>query len=91
MFVILTGYIILSFIGRTDVGWGGYKSYKLLSFFLPLVLLSFMILFRNIKFTPEHRILYVLPLSFAVLIVMEYFFQLLYLSMQMLKVHWSSK
>jgi len=69
VFVILTGYIILSFIGRTDVGWGGYKSYKFLSFFLPLVLLSFMILFRNIKFNPEHRILYILPLSFAVLII----------------------
>ena len=68
LFVVLTGYTILSFMGRTEIGWGGYKSYKLISFFLPLVLLSSLILYRNIEFTLKYRGRYVLLLSLAALI-----------------------
>ena len=67
-FVVLIGYVILTFIGRSESNWGGYKSYKLLSFFLPLVLLSSLILFRNIEFTSNGQMRYCLPLLLAVLI-----------------------
>jgi len=30
--------LVLAFQGRTDQGWGGYKAFKLLSFFLPVLL-----------------------------------------------------
>lgn len=34
------GYVALSYLGRTDEGWGGYKSYKFISYYLPLLLMS---------------------------------------------------
>jgi hypothetical protein len=40
---IFAGYLLLAFMGRTDLGLGGYKSFKLLSFFLPLVVCSWML------------------------------------------------
>ncbi len=87
VFVVMIGYIILSFLGRTEIsGWGGYKSYKLLSFFLPLILLSSLILYRNMEFTPLRRIPYFLPLSLVVLIGCN-IYSSFNMSMQMSKVH----
>lgn len=41
--IVGLGYLMLAYSGRTDSGWGGYKSFKLLSFFLPqLVACSFV-------------------------------------------------
>jgi len=59
-----TGYVILAFAGRTPAGWGGYKSYKLLSFFLPQVLLSSLLLFRNVELQMKHRVYVLLLLMF---------------------------
>lgn len=67
--VVIVGYTILSFTGKTEVGWGGYKSYKLISFFLPLILLSSLSLFRNMNFTGKYRINYLLPFSLVILIL----------------------
>ncbi len=67
-FVVLIGYVILAFIGRIEGSWGGYKSYKLLSFFLPVVLLGSLMLFRNLDFTLKDRIRDPLPLLLAMLL-----------------------
>ena len=66
---ILLGYVILAFPDRTGSGWGGYRSYKLLSFFLPQVLLSALIVFRNAQFAPKDLTSHILRLSFAVLLI----------------------
>jgi hypothetical protein len=58
---ILTGYFLLARPDAAKAEWGGYKSYKLLSFFLPLVMLGSLILFRNLRFNSESRIAFVLP------------------------------
>jgi hypothetical protein len=68
VFVIVIGYIILAFIGRIEGSWGGYKSYKLLSFFLPLVLLSSLMLFRKLEFTLQDQIRDPLPLLLSMLV-----------------------
>ena len=65
---ILLGYVILAFPDRTGSGWGGYRSYKLLSFFLPQVLLGVLIVFRNLQFARKDRTYYFLPLALAVLL-----------------------
>lgn len=51
LLVMVSGYELLSYMGQTDAGWGGYKSFKFLSFFLPLLLLSSLIWFRNARLT----------------------------------------
>jgi hypothetical protein len=68
IFIMVIGYTVLAFVGRVEDTWGGYKSYKLLSFFLPLVLMASLILFRNIEFTARGQIRNVLPLLLGVLI-----------------------
>lgn len=73
LFVLLAGYIMLCYMGRADVGWGGYKSYKLLSFFLPLILLSSLILFSNEELPSNHRVYYLLPISLTLLIACNFF------------------
>lgn len=65
---ILLGYIILALPNRMGSGWGGYRSYKLLSFFLPQVLLGVLIVFRNVQFARKGPIYYLLPLSLASLL-----------------------
>ena len=66
---ILLGYVILAFPDRTGSGWGGYRSYKLLSFFLPQVLLGALIVFRNAQFGRKDLTSHILRVSFAVLLV----------------------
>ena len=46
---VVAGYVVLCFTGRGEHGWGGYKSFKLLSFFLPFLLLGGLLLFRDLK------------------------------------------
>ena len=60
---------MLAFMDRIETGWGGYRSYKFLSFFLPQVLLGSLILFRNVEFTAENRILRPLPCLLIVLLM----------------------
>lgn len=66
--LIILGYLILAIPDRTAGGWGGYKSYKFLSFFLPQVLLGSLLLFRSLQFAPKKRIYYLLNLPLAALI-----------------------
>jgi hypothetical protein len=69
VFPVLIGYTMLAFMDRIETGWGGYRSYKFLSFFLPQVLLGSLILFRNVEFTAENRILRPLPCLLIVLLM----------------------
>ncbi len=46
---VVAGYVLLCFTGRGEQGWGGYKSFKLLSFFLPFLLLAALLLFRDLR------------------------------------------
>jgi hypothetical protein len=52
---VVTGYLILSYLGRGEEGWGGYKSYKLISFFLPFYLLVFGLFFKDLKFPLKNK------------------------------------
>jgi hypothetical protein len=52
--IIPLGYILLFYRGN-DVFTAQYKSYKLLSFFLPLLLLSSLLLFRDAFASSGHR------------------------------------
>ncbi len=52
---VIVGYAVLCFTGRVDQGWGGYKSYKLVSFFLPFLLLAACLLFRKVELRPRRR------------------------------------
>jgi len=59
MFILIfIGALILSFlnISRNNGGFGGYNQFKLISFFLPVLLLSSFALFRDITFN-MHSIL----------------------------------
>lgn len=58
---ILAGYFLLARPDPSKANWGGYKSYKLLSYFLPLVIAASLILFRNLRFNRESRVGFVLP------------------------------
>ena len=60
--IILVGYGILSFGQRTPESWGGYRSFKFFSYFLPLFIASGLILLRDISFNPGRR---VVPLLFS--------------------------
>ncbi|MBN1595630.1 hypothetical protein JW933_06870 [candidate division FCPU426 bacterium] len=58
--MILGGYALLAFAGRTDKGWGGYKSYKFVTFFLPILLAVFYLRFREFDWRAQgyrHRLL----------------------------------
>lgn len=66
--VILVGYTLLSYMGKAEVGWGGYKSYKFLSFFLPLMILSSLNLFSKIQLTSINRMSYLLTFILTILI-----------------------
>ena len=46
---VVAGAAALAFTGRAEQGWGGYKSFKLLSFFLPFLLLGGLLLFRDLQ------------------------------------------
>jgi hypothetical protein len=48
--LIVLGYIGLGYLGRTEDGWGGYKSFKLITFFLPLVMLDFFVFVQHMNF-----------------------------------------
>jgi hypothetical protein len=50
--LIIVGALILSFwnIAKNNGGFGGYNQFKLISFFLPLLLLASFALFRNMTF-----------------------------------------
>lgn len=37
---ILAGYLLLAYAGREQAGWGGYKSYKFIAYYVPLLLLA---------------------------------------------------
>jgi len=65
---IVIGYAVLAFLGRVDGAWGGYKSYKLLSFFLPLGLLASLTLFRNMERPSTGLTRSVVPVALGVLI-----------------------
>ncbi|MBN1594914.1 hypothetical protein JW933_03210 [candidate division FCPU426 bacterium] len=55
---VLGGYAVLSFLGR-DEYWGGYKSFKWLSFFLPFAIMSCFLIFQKTSMPPrgfENRI-----------------------------------
>jgi hypothetical protein len=47
---LAAGYLALAYPGEPEDAWGGYKSYKLISFFLPLFLLSSLVALRNLEF-----------------------------------------
>ena len=64
---ILAGYFLLARPREPAGAWGGYKSYKLLSFFLPLVLLGSLLSFRDLKVSPNTRSGYLLLFLSAVL------------------------
>lgn len=71
---ILAGYLLLSFLdrqadfmGEHDL-IGGYKSYKLLSFFLPLILLGLSVAFRDVELPPKTRAGSVLGVILIVLV-----------------------
>jgi len=65
---ILAGYFLLAHLGRLENHMGGYKSYKLLTFFLPLLLLGLSIVFHDVN--PAHRtpIAYVLSAILLILV-----------------------
>gem|GEM_PF-6379274 len=46
---IFSAYLFLAYRDGSDSGPGGYRSFKLLTFFLPMVLLSGMIVFRQTR------------------------------------------
>jgi len=46
---LTTGFLIFSFLGRTDQGWGGYKSFKFIAYFLPLYLMSALVIFHDLN------------------------------------------
>ncbi|MFQ5672437.1 MAG: hypothetical protein ACE5G9_05030 [Nitrospinales bacterium] len=46
---IFSAYLFLAYRDGADAGLGGYRSFKLLTFFLPMVLLSGMIIFRQTR------------------------------------------
>lgn len=73
LFVVIMGYILLSYQGRTPTEWGGYKSYKFLSFFLPIILLSSLILFRKIELISRNRMRYFFQVFFILLIGGNFF------------------
>jgi len=65
---ILAGYFLLSYLGRTGSLMGGYKSYKLLSFFLPLILLGLSIMFRGLTPSRKNWVSNVLALALIILV-----------------------
>jgi hypothetical protein len=52
---VILGYIVLCYAGSSDGVWGGYKSYKLISFFLPFVLLGACLLFQSASAQPRNK------------------------------------
>lgn len=69
---VYTGYFLLAFLWRTDSGWGGYKSFKFLSFFLPLIVCSWMLWipqFEGPARLTENRIRSMALLIFALAVI----------------------
>jgi hypothetical protein len=67
--IIMLGYIILGIKNLEASGQlGGYKSYKLLSFFLPQVMLSCLIFFQRIHITRKIKIQ---AIALALIIIFE--------------------
>ncbi len=48
--MVYIGYTILAYQYRTAESWGGYKSFKLICFFFPLIICSSFLLFRDFSF-----------------------------------------
>jgi hypothetical protein len=72
-FPIVAGYFLLTYLGKVqDPGggftMGGYKSYKLLSFFLPLLLLGLSLAFRDLNLRSQTGSQYVLSLGLIILL-----------------------
>lgn len=63
---VALGYCALCILGKTDLGWGGYKSYKWLSFFMPLVIASSLPLFRLTDSGRGHKLLTAILLALVV-------------------------
>ncbi len=51
LFTTLVFYFVYAFSGKHEEGWGGYRSYKILSFYLPLIILSGLHLFSGVEFS----------------------------------------
>lgn len=67
LLTLLSGFAMLCFMGRSDtLGWGGYKSYKLFSFFLPLILAGSLTVSRNIGGMRLYRILCIACLTVTI-------------------------
>ena len=58
--LIFLGAIMLSLLNivRTNEGFGGYNQFKLISFFLPVLLLASFALFRDMTFNMRSRLLH---------------------------------
>lgn len=67
--IVIFGYIVLSLKNLQASGQlGGYKSYKLLSFFLPQVILACLIMFQKVQLTRKIKIQ---AIGLALIIVFE--------------------
>jgi hypothetical protein len=52
---VTAGYLALCLMGHTREGWGGYKSFKWISFFIPFVLASSLLIFRHVQLSFSDR------------------------------------
>ncbi len=71
--IVGVGYLILAFSGYKNGGIGGYKSFKLASIFLPLILLSTLIIFKNITFSISNKKNVLLLLAMTTLVSANFF------------------
>ncbi|MFH1771964.1 MAG: hypothetical protein ABH872_04035 [Candidatus Omnitrophota bacterium] len=69
LFFILSGYNYIYFFGKVKYLSNEYKSFKLLSTLLPLVLLSLLILFRDVSFSSQIRAKRVVSFLLLILIL----------------------
>ncbi len=51
LFTAISLYLVCAFGGSHEQGWGGYRSYKILSFYLPFIILSGLHLFSEVEFS----------------------------------------
>jgi hypothetical protein len=84
-FTTLVLYLIYAFGGPHEEGWGGYRSYKILSFYLPWIILSGLHLFSEVEFSSRTPKAVLLSLVCCVFLLMNIYSTVMITKMVMKK------